>query len=203
MKRNELVELHYITAIDNVESILEVGIVSHVRSKKVKHRSLAKQFVQDLRKTVTVPGGRRLHEYANLYIHARNPTLFKMIHDVGHEEIAVFRVSPDVLDLPKVVVTDQNAAALKYCRYAAAPDGLEIVDKEMVFAESWVHDHPAAQARHKSVKCAEVLVPDVVETEFLIGVYASCAKSESRLSEIDSDLDCTVDSHLYFLGARQ
>ncbi|MGH2706901.1 MAG: DarT ssDNA thymidine ADP-ribosyltransferase family protein [Actinomycetota bacterium] len=82
MKRYELQELHHITAIENTASILQDGILSHERSRGVVHRSLSKQLVQELRGKVVVPGGRRLHEYANLYICARNPTLRKMISDV-------------------------------------------------------------------------------------------------------------------------
>ena len=71
MRREELEELHYITPIANVPSILTHGILSHRRAKRISLQSIAKAEVQEKRATVKVPGGRRLHEYANLYICAR------------------------------------------------------------------------------------------------------------------------------------
>ncbi len=67
MKRKELDELHYITPIANAPGICKNGILSSRRAGKLPHQSVAMQEVQDLRAKVVVPGGRPLHEYANLY----------------------------------------------------------------------------------------------------------------------------------------
>ena len=163
MRREELLELHYITPIANVGSILRFGILSHRRVARREHQSIAKQEVQDLRAQVRVPGGRPLHEYANLYFCARNPMMFKRA--TLHETTCVLRVSADVLDLPDVVITDQNAAS-GYCRFMPSPQGLAMVDGAMVFADDWRHPgNPGAYYRHRSIKCAEVLVPEEVPSE--------------------------------------
>src|SRR5947209_19956000 len=110
MTRDELHELGYIAPIATVPSILELGILSHNRAKKVDHRDIALQEVQDRRAKVIVPapgGGRRLHDYANVYICPHNPMLLKK--KAIHDEICVLRVSPAVLDIPGAVVTDMNA----------------------------------------------------------------------------------------------
>jgi hypothetical protein len=70
MKREDLLELHYITPIDNVLSILRSGILSHRLAAQVAHKSVAMAEIQDRRKKVVVPNGMPLHEYANLYIAA-------------------------------------------------------------------------------------------------------------------------------------
>src|SRR5947209_13573305 len=75
MRRDELDELHYITLIDNVPSILTKGILSHYLVERVQHRSIAMQEVQNRRSNKKVPGGRMLHEYVNTYLCARNPML--------------------------------------------------------------------------------------------------------------------------------
>lgn len=82
MNRKDLRALHYITPIENVPSILRHGILSHVRAARLTHRSVAMREMQDRRSKVVVPGaGRRLHEYANLYLCARKPMLFKRQHE--------------------------------------------------------------------------------------------------------------------------
>jgi len=82
MRREELGDLHYITPIANVASILSKGILSHQRAARVPHQSVAMQEVQDRRMNTIVPGiNKKLHDYANVYICARNPMLFKIVSD--------------------------------------------------------------------------------------------------------------------------
>ncbi len=60
MRREELEELHYITPIANVPSILTHGILSHVRVRKLPHQSVAMPEIQDRRRKVRVPNARPL-----------------------------------------------------------------------------------------------------------------------------------------------
>jgi hypothetical protein len=196
MRRDELAELHYITPIENVASIIQRGILSNRRAQPFRPRTIAKPEVQALRARVRIPGGRALHEYANLYICARNPMMFKWA--ALHEETCVLRVSTDVLDLPDVVITDQNAAS-GYCRFVPSPEGLAIVDREMVFADDWRHPgNPAAYYRHRSVKCAEVLVPDAVPPHYILGAYAAGARAEGLLTEGAPELSVVTNAHIFF-----
>ena len=197
MRRDELTELHYITPIGNIPSICRLGILSHQKAGKVKHESIAMQRIQDRRSNVIVPGTRRrLHEYVNLYVCARNPMLY--MRQDQHAGLCVLRVSPDVLDLPDIVITDGNASS-EYVRFAAAPDGLRIVDGEMVFAEYWTDPDPLQYWRKKSAKCAEVLVPDCVDPKLLKGAYVSCTQSLTRFNTLSVRLTATVNPHLFFL----
>jgi len=198
MTRDELQELGYIVPIDTVALILKHGILSHARAQKVGHKDISLGDVQELRSKVVVPapgGGRRLHEYANLYICPRNPMLLK--RSSMHEELCVLRVSPAVLDIPGTVVTDMNAGS-KYVHFAAAPAGLSIVNKERTFAEWWTHDDQRDQWRHSAQKCAEVLVLNVVPTNHIIGAYVSCVKAHAALLEVTPELGVIVNKHLFF-----
>jgi hypothetical protein len=49
MNRHDINELHYITPIANVPSILQHGLLSHSRAQKVVHQSVAMLDIQDLR----------------------------------------------------------------------------------------------------------------------------------------------------------
>lgn len=68
-----LTELHCIMPMDNVASVLLHGILSYERAARLPHHSVALQPVQDRRDKKHVPGGLKLHQYANLYFHARKP----------------------------------------------------------------------------------------------------------------------------------
>ncbi len=196
MRREELPELHYITPIVNVPSILAHGILSYRRVSKVAHLSIAKPEVQDLRAAKVVPGGRPLHDYANLYINARNPMMFKRRET--HAQLCVLRVSAAVLDLEGVVVSDMNAAR-GIARFRPAPTGLAFIDSALVFADDWRHPGDRlAYERHQGIMCAEVLVPDCVDPRFVNGAYVSCVESQTRLQELARGLPAEIKAHLFF-----
>ena len=195
MRRDELSELHYIAPLSNLPSIYQLGILSHRRAEKIAHESVAMEEIQDRRAKVMVPGGRRLHEYVNLYICARNPMLYK--RQSQHTELCILQVSPKVLDLPGVVVTDGNASS-EYVYFAAAPDGLKIVNRDLTFAEYWADPDLIQYYRKKFAKCAEVLVPDHVDPQFLVGAYVSCDESLARLNAIAVNIAAVIDRRLFF-----
>jgi len=195
MQRSELAELHYITPTANLLSILSRGILSYNRVKRVNHQSVAMNEIQDRRANVTVPNGRKLHEYVNLYICARNPMMYK--RQAQFKELCVLRVSPDVLDLPGVVITDGNASS-EYTRFSAAPKGLAIVDRDLTFADDWRDPDEIRYFRKKVAKCAEVLVPDKVKPDYITGIYVACGETEAALQDLVKDVAVVINSHLFF-----
>lgn len=60
-------ELHCIMPIGNITSVQQNGILSHELAAKLPHHSVAMQVIQDKRDQKSVPGGLKLHQYANLY----------------------------------------------------------------------------------------------------------------------------------------
>lgn len=198
MKREELRELHYITPIENVPSILVLGLLSNRRSRQVPHLSTAKQEVQDRRAKVVIPGGRPLHEYVNLYIYGRNATLFRMLRQNPTTPFCVLRVNCDVLDLPNVVIADQNAAS-DWVAFRPSPDGLSLVDRDLVFSRSWKHPDDLKQEwRHKSAMCAEVLVPDRVAPSFITGAYVPAEAERKILARTAPRLQVIIYRSLFF-----
>jgi hypothetical protein len=151
--------------------------------------------IQDRRSGKRVPGGRLLHEYANLYIHARNPMMYK--RKEGHRGLCVLRISPDLLDQPAAVIVDRNASS-DYARFGPPHSALGLLVRERVFAESWIHADEIETWRHRSEKCAEVLVPDRVDPVLILGAYVSCGESRQLLREQAPGLPITVDPHLFF-----
>jgi hypothetical protein len=195
VERSQLVELHYIAPITNLGLILEHGILSHARAAAHGHISVAAVEIQDRRAGKVVPGGRPLHEYVNLYFHARNPMMAK--RQERHPELCVLQLSPNVLDIPGTIVTSQNASS-DYALFRPAPDGLVIVNYELVFARDWRDPDQIAYWRKKSIKCAEVLVPDRVGPEFIQGVYCSVDQSRGSVQAV-CELTVTVAPDLFFV----
>jgi hypothetical protein len=196
MERSELRELHYITRIENLSSIIKNGIVCNRKSQRLGAVSIALAEVQEKRSGKRVPEGLMLHEYVNLYVNARNPMLSCRRGMYG--KICVLRVDCGVLDLAGVVITDRNAAS-KYARFAAAPGGLSIIDSERTFAEWWTHeDDQIAEWRHKSAMCAEVLVPERVAPAHINGAYVAGQEAEQMITGLRLAIDTTINGRLFF-----
>jgi hypothetical protein len=195
MNRHDISELHYITPIANVPSILQHGLLSHNRAKKIAHQSVAMPEIQQLRSVKVVPGGRPLHDYVNLYFHARNPMLYK--RQAQHQELCVLRISPDALDFPSAIICDGNAAS-DYTRFWPSPGGLRFLSGDDVFAEWWTDANPIEESRKRRIKCAEVLVPDQIEVCYITGAYVSCPAAQGALAAAGFRLPITVDAHLFF-----
>jgi hypothetical protein len=188
-------ELHYITDITNMPSIMVKGILSHNLAKRLPHKSVAMAEIQERRDRKRVPPGKLLHDYVNLYFHARNPMLYKL-KDL-HAELCVLKIDKAVLNLLNVVITDRNASC-DFAKFAPSPSGLSGVNTSLVFAEFWTDLDPIKKDYKKSVKCAEVLVPNKVDVCYIIGAYVSCNEAKSALEKITPNLNIIINPYLFF-----
>jgi hypothetical protein len=187
-------EFQCIMPLENIPSVLRLGILSNERAAKVAHRSVALEVVQERRDSKQIPGGLKLHQYANLYFHARNPMLYKRKERAA--EMCVLQVSTEVRHIKGVVITDRNASS-DYVRFLH-PSQAELLDFDAIFAMDWRHTDQFAYFERKSKKCAEVLVPHVVEPRFLTGAYAVDSRVASKLKEAGFDLPVKVDANMFF-----
>lgn len=184
-----------IMPIENLESVMERGILSNESAKGIKHSSVAMAEIQEKRDLVMVPNGRALHEYANLYFDPRNPMMFKRRYD----DICVLKISPDILYTPGAVVTDQNASS-KYAQFNEPADGLSVLNCKLVYAEDWTDDDHFAYLKKKSYKCAEVLIPDRVPPEFIEAVAVKNIHDMERVTTlVHSNIIVCVRPKLFFM----
>jgi len=196
LKRTDITELHYITPIANVPSIIKYGILSHKLSQKLPHDSLAMEEIQSKRKNKQIPSARKLHEYANLYFDAHNPMLSKRRNQ--NDQICILRVNPSVLDLPDVIISDQNASS-NYVRFFPVAKGLSTLDKDKIFATFWIHpDNQFKEWAHKSAKNAEVLVPDSVEPKYILGAYVANQTALQAFQRLNIKLTVLIKSDIFF-----
>jgi hypothetical protein len=188
-------ELHCIMPIANIGSVKAHGILSYERAAKLDHHSVAMQPVQDKRDRKLVPGGLKLHQYANLYFHARNPMLFKRKDEAA--DLCVLQVSTEVLALDGTVISDQNAAS-DYVRFLH-PRQWRFLDFDAIYAMDWRHPgDQVAYWRHRAKKCAEVLVPHRIEGRFLNGAHVVDEATKARLAGSGFSLPLTVSPVLFF-----
>lgn len=182
MKREDLKELHYITHIDNLLSICKNGILCYDKSRIKEHKSVADSKVQERRDKVVIPGGRKLHSYANLYFNARNPMMRVLVDKYKHSDLIVIQIDISILDKYEVIIADRNASSIDYVRFYSVSDGLTKLNKDFVFARYWTDQNPFRQFELKSTICAEVLVPGCITTNFIKGFYVSCNENFEKVN---------------------
>ena len=181
--------------VANVASVLEHGLLSYDRASKLAHRSIAMPEIQDRRDQVQVPGGLQLHRYANLYLNARNPMLFKRRNEA--QSLCILRVSTEARHLQGAVLADRNASS-SYVRFLSI-DQVSELDLEAIYSSDWRHpDDPIAYYRHKSQMCAEFLVPDRLPPEFIQGAYVVDRATKHRLLNAGFPHPITVNGELFF-----
>lgn len=188
-------EFQCIMPIDNVPSVMEHGILSYERAAKLQHHSVAMPEIQERRDHKHVPGGLKLHQYANLYFHARNPMMFKRQDEAP--ALCILRVSLDVIGVQGVVFADCNAST-DYVRFLD-PSQWSLLNFDDIYAMDWRHPgDPVAYRRHRARKCAEVLVPHRVEPGRLLGAFAVDQAAAQRLADVGFTLPIAVDPVLFF-----
>lgn len=197
MNRSDIKELYYISPIANVLSILEHGILSHNLSTKLLHDSVAMQEIQDRRRNKRIPGiKKRLHDYANLYFDAHNPMLSKCRSQ--NNEICILCINSYVLDLPDIVISDRNAAS-DWARFYNCTEGLKALDKNKLYSEYWTNARNQYEAWElKSIKCAEILVPDKVESKYIIGAFVANQTVLDAFEKLKYGLTVCIKNGIFF-----
>ena len=195
MELSDLSELHYITDINNVDSILKIGILCNKEAEQLDHISIANSAVQERRAPKKVPGGLPLHNYVNLYISARNPMLYKLLNI--QRNLCVLRINKDILLLPGVVISDGNAAS-NWTSFRPSPIGLNRINKNIIFERYWTDSDIIREWYKKRTMCAEVLIVDRVESKYIIGAYVSHLEVKTELRSIGFSLPINVNSYLFF-----
>jgi hypothetical protein len=107
-------------------------------------------------------------------------------------------VNHAVIDMPEVIVTDKNAAK-DYVRFYPAPNGLQALNKDLVFAQFWLNrDDPFDEQYRRGVKCAEVLVPDSVAPDLLIGAYVANQLALTVFQKLGTRLPVAINGSMFF-----
>ena len=191
----KILEFHCIMPIANVPSVMERGILCHEQADRLEHRSVAMDEVQEVRHDKEVPGGLKLHQYANLYFHARNPMLYKRRSE--RDRLCVLRIDSKIGRAEGVVFTDGNAGSRRYQRFFGYREIRQLPFDE-IFAEDWNHPDPLVKRRLRFRKCAEILVPGRVPPELILGAWVANETARSALAELGFGGQLAIDKRLFF-----
>jgi O-acetyl-ADP-ribose deacetylase (regulator of RNase III) len=181
MPRNrvEIKSLYSITHLENVPSILEKGILSHSRvaTESVPFTPIYDASIVSNRQHRMTPDGRSLWEYANVYFQPRNPMMYRVVQEKKADHLAVLGVKPEVLHLPRIWITDGNAAS-DLTRFFPASDGLKIIQNQWSILQA---DYWKKEDGSKRKIMAECLVPEQIDPSSIHTIYVASHKVKKQL----------------------
>lgn len=167
-----------IMPIANIPSVLEHGVVCFNMMQQIKHSSIAMNEVQARRALVEIPNGLSLHQYANLYFSYRNPMLYARQAIV--EDLCVLALRSTVLDIDGCVVSDRNAA-VGLARFYEPTEGLERLNFDLIHARYWTDPNEFQKRDKKAIKCAEILIPHSVPSQYIVGACVVNEAAEEKM----------------------
>ena len=139
LRKNKVNSLWHITHRENVKNILTSGILSHENSNEIKYVDISNPGVQNRRQKIEPIHGRKIHEYAPLFINPKNAMLYSIKEK--RNELCLVEVSLDVLEC-EYIFTDGNAARIETSFYGDTVDRIlfEQIPWDTVFSESWTQN---------------------------------------------------------------
>lgn len=187
--------LYSIMPIENIPSIIKHGILSHELACKYNHKSVALEDVQNKRE-IKIINARKLHSYANLYFDSHNPMLSKL-RDLN-ESICILAIKPEIMNTSGTIVTDRNAAS-NIVQFVDTVEMTKVLNFDKIYMKYWTNDeNPYVVNENKQIKCAEVLIPDCVPFDFIIGAITYNNPVKDKLLELGFNKTIQVDDKRFF-----
>jgi len=189
LAKNGVRNLFYLTALENLESILQHGILC---------RNLARQHIKLDISSRQVQRGRKdnfpqVHSYVPLYFASNTPMLYVCASPKrdNRESVILLNISSKVANLGEIYFSDGKTANGAN-RYTAPGDLAKlnwgIIDNpNPAFLDAWTH-----------VRSSEIFVPKKCDASYIQGVYFQkrLADGWSKIGKIMDDSEC---SHKIFV----
>lgn len=169
--------LFYTAHLDNIKSILELGILSHniAHSKGVVNVDISMKQVNERRNRIEPTLGGNIHDFAPLYLNPKNPMLYYLCANGQRENLILLKVTPQILLADNVAFSDGNAAVRTTNFYTNIEDFNKL--NWTVIKDNYWTNHPDG----KRIKCSEVLVQGKIPIYYVTNIFTY---SEATLEKV-------------------
>lgn len=179
IKQIRVATIDHITHIDNLESILENGLMSHGNSfQKV---DISNQDVNARRNKIEPIYNRSIHNYVPLYFNPRNAMLYRNRNDFGNDNIVILGFSKNILLLENSIFTNGNAAS-NNTWFTNDINNLLLIDWNKVWSRSWCNNHINDESI-KNTMMAEFLIYEHLGIENLEVIYCYTQNIKVQVQE--------------------
>ncbi len=173
--------LFYITHIDNIESILKYGILSHnqAHQKGLVKVDISNQTVNARRnRFVSILGG-NIHDYSPLYFNHKNPMLYTLCKNKDKNTLVLLRINPHILLIDDVAFSDGNAASSSTHFYKNIDD-FNKINWSLIKQGSW-YNYEFGIEEGRRIMCSEVLVKNQIPLFVINDIFVYDEKVLDRI----------------------
>ena len=184
--------LYYICHVDNLGSILKKGIFSRhdIETQNITHLDIHDPSVLSNRDK-TLPDGKNLQQFVNLYFQPRNAMLYRLVCNLGRKPLVILQIDSSVLEVEGSYFSDRNAAAY-HAQFFSKLSDLKKIDGKVFDKEYWTDSDDTKQRM-----MAEVLVPEPISPDRILSIYRS--KNDENVTKIAGDKPIAIETYMFFL----
>ena len=163
--------LFYITHIDNIESILKHGILSHNLANEMNFEKvdISNQTVNARRNRFETTLGGNIHDFAPLYFNHKNPMLYTLCKNKDKNNLVLLRINPHILLADNVSFSDGNAAT-RTTNFFKNIEDFNKINWQLIKQGSW-YNYQFGIEEGRRIMCSEALVKNKIETHFINDIY--------------------------------
>lgn len=188
--------LFYITHVNNIQSIIERGILSHesIEQESLPYTPIYDHSIVSNRKEKVVHG-KSLWFFTNLYFQPRNPMLYRVLAEKSANDIAIVAVRSDILKNQDAIITDGNAANNNTKFHSVSEIGLLSPQIERIRKMDWWSEFDGT----KRAIMAECLIPKIIPSSYIEAIYVSNhSVAEKVRSLLKSDTNIIPEPRIFF-----
>lgn len=195
IESTRIATIDHMTHINNLDSILEHGLLAH--NNPHKKVDISNQEVNSRRNKIEHIYNRNIHDYVPLYFNPRNAMLYRNQKMFG-DSIIVLAFDKDLLLSKNSIFTNGNAASDNTSYFNNIKDLLQM-DWDKIWSSSWNGLEDSEVIKWSMM--AEVLIYKKLDITKLVTIYCSSNKVKKDIEnkyQLGS-VDVSVDRHIFFL----
>ena len=185
-KAPNILQLYYITHVDNIPSILKHGVLSHqeVETRHLTYIPIYDKSIVSSRRNKKTPDDKSLWDYANLYFKARNAMLYRVALEKPIDQIVVIAVDfASIVGQPGVFISTGNAASNDSDFIPTTPRK-KIGEAFAKFQGALGLDYWSDFDGTKRMMMAECLIPEKVPPDRITGIYTPGRQTANKVSSV-------------------
>tara|TARA_B100002049_G_C16082144_1_gene377732 strand:- start:981 stop:2105 length:1125 start_codon:yes stop_codon:yes gene_type:complete len=173
--------LFYITHLDNVASILKLGILSHnlAHTNGFISTDISNQQVNARRNRIDPNLGGNIHDYTPLYFNHKNPMLYTLCKNTDRNKLILLKVNPHILLAENVSFSDGNAS-VRSTKFYKTIDEFNNLNWNLLNKGSW-YNYEFGIQEGRRIMCSEVLAKEKIPSYYINEIFVY---SEETLEQV-------------------
>jgi hypothetical protein len=152
---------YYIAAYENLESIMEHGILSRENILKKPEISFVDPSEQNcqIRRS-----SKDLHDFVPLFINPRNAMQYRYLKE--GRKIVILEIDEKIVETKGAKISIGNASKFDSKQIDYSLENYKKLDFKTIFKKSWY-----GNSRTKSLMQSEILIPEKIPTKYIKAIY--------------------------------